>query len=96
MFLDKITYTAEDVRYTRKGNDVYAIFLGWPGDSKVITLTSFSKEVWGEKPPQINAVLILGYEGNINYQLKDDGLQITTPPTVVDEKAFVLKISLTQ
>src|SRR5690606_30545326 len=65
MFLDKITYTAEDVRYTRKGNDVYAIFLGWPGDSKVITLTSFSKEVWGEKPPQINAVLILGYEGNI-------------------------------
>src|SRR5690606_17355468 len=95
MFLDKIVYTADDIRYTSKGNDVYAIFLGWPGDSKIITLTSFSKEVWGERLPQIYAVSVLGYEGNIRYQQKDEGLQITTPPTIVDEKAFVVKISVT-
>jgi len=96
MFLDKITYTAEDVRYTRKGNVVYAIFLGWPGDNKEVTLTSFSKEVLGESVPEINAVSVLGYNGDINYNLNDTGLQITTPESAVDEKAFVVKISVTQ
>ncbi|WP_324720319.1 alpha-L-fucosidase [Salinimicrobium sp. HB62] len=92
MFLDKLIYTAEDVRYTKKGDNIYAIFLGWPGDGKKVKLNSFSKEVLGEKLPKIKSVSVLGEQGTLDYELNDAGLHFTTPQQKVDEKAFVVKI----
>jgi len=34
-------FKAEDIRFTKKGDKLYAIFLGWPG--KEITVKSFPK-----------------------------------------------------
>ena len=31
-----IVYTAEDVRFTVKGDDLYATFLDWPGEYAII------------------------------------------------------------
>lgn len=92
MFLDKILYTAKDIRYTRKDDMIYAIVLGWPGEEQPVTLTSFSKESLGNNAPGINAVSVLGYEGDIDFTLDDEGLHLTTPSRKVDDKAFVIRI----
>ncbi len=39
----KGTYGPEDIRYTRKGDIVYAIILGWPGENKAVTMKMFAK-----------------------------------------------------
>ncbi|WP_168196997.1 alpha-L-fucosidase [Flavobacterium alkalisoli] len=92
MFLDKLTYTAQDVRYTRKGNTVYAIVLGWSGENTEVTLKSFTKEVLEGNVPTVKSVSVLGSNEKIDYSMDDKGLHFKTPKQKVDDKAFVLKI----
>jgi len=94
MFLDKIIYTPQDVRYTKKGNTIYAIILGWPGNNKSITLKSFTQNVLGNAVPKIKNMSILGYEGNLIFSKNDEGLHFSTPNKEIDNKAFVIKIEI--
>lgn len=87
MFLDQLSYTAKDIRYTKNGKNIYAIVLGWPGENEEISLTSFA-----ENQLNIKNISILGYEGEIDFSLNKEALQITTPTQKVDDKAFVIKI----
>jgi alpha-L-fucosidase len=91
MFVDKITYTPNDVRYTKKGNTVYAIFLGWPGENKDITLESFSGKVF-DFVPKVKEVSLLANGQNISFTMDDNGLHFKSPAAKVDDKAFVVKI----
>ena len=91
MFLDKITYSAKDIRYTRKGTTIYAIVLGWPGDAAQVTLESFTGRTL-DKVPAIKSVSVLGSAETIKYTLDESGLHFTTPKQKPDDKAFVLKI----
>lgn len=92
MFLDKITYTPQDVRYTKKDSTIYAIVLGWPGNHIPITLKAFSKDILGENVPKVKYVSILGYGGEVPFYLDDLGINLGTPNQQVDDKAFVIKI----
>ena len=94
MFLDKLNYTAQDIRYTQKGDIVYAIILGWPGQNKKILLKSFSSENQGGKTPKISMVSFVGSKEKAGYKMTNNGLQITLPPKKIDDKAIVVKISL--
>lgn len=89
MFVDKITYGNKDVRYTRKGNTIYAIALGWPGNKATVTLTAFSP---GEYT--ITNVSMLGSAETVPFELTNQGLQLTTPSQMVDTKAVVFKIEI--
>ena len=91
MFLDKLTYTAQDIRYTQKGNNIYAIELGWPGNNTEICLKSFSKDNLKEQPI-IESISLLGYEGAIDFELKESGLFIKTPVEEINPNAIVFKI----
>lgn len=91
MFLDKLTYTEKDIRYTRKGNTIYAIVLGWPGNNKSVTLASFTGKTLNEIP-EIKQVSILGSNEKIESSLDENGLHFVTPSQKIDDKAFVLKI----
>lgn len=91
MFLDKITYTPQDIRYTQKGNNIYVIFLGWPGESKEILLKSFSNNQFS-----ITEVEFLGSDERANYELKAEGLSILTPSEIVNENAWVIKITTSE
>ncbi|UOB18734.1 alpha-L-fucosidase [Abyssalbus ytuae] len=91
MFLDKLSYTAQDIRYTQKENNIYAIVLGWPGENKQIVLTAFSKKSLVSQP-KIKSISVLGSNENILFKLKDEGLYLTTPTSKPDDKAFVFKI----
>lgn len=45
-----IKWTAEDIRFTTKGDDLYATFLDWPGEKAVIrTLTGWARMEEGEE-----------------------------------------------
>ena len=89
----KIKYSAKDVRYSTKGDTVYATILGWPGSSTKVLFESFSKENWIDTK-EIKNVSLLGCEEKIQYSLTGGGLMVTTPAKVVDEMAVVFKIEL--
>ncbi|MFI1745675.1 alpha-L-fucosidase [Thalassobellus sediminis] len=92
MFLDKITYTPDDIRYTRNGNTIYAIVLGWSGNNKPLTLTAFTNAVLGNYIPKIKTVSILGYKNEVPFLIDVKGLHLKTPNQEISDKAFVIKI----
>jgi alpha-L-fucosidase len=92
MFLDKITYGAQDIRYTRKGNTVYAIVLGWPGENVAITLSALGTA--DKKAPKVKRVSILGSNENTVFTQDAIGVHLKTPSKKIDEKAFVIKLEL--
>lgn len=88
-------YTVRDIRYTRKGDTVYAIVLGWPGENKQVTMTMFGK---GNKAEAIMVtdVSMLGTEEKIKWQRQDTGLVVTTPANKIDDIAIVFKLSTSE
>ncbi len=86
-------YTAKDIRYTRKGDTVYAIVLGWPGDSKEVTMTMFGKGGKAENI-KVKKVKMLGSKERIKWRRTDDGLIVTTPAERVDSMAIVFKLAI--
>jgi alpha-L-fucosidase len=92
MFLDKITYTPQDIRYTKKENIIYAIVLGWPGNGTPITLTSFTTKILGDNIPNIKSVSILGHKGEVPFTLDSNGVHFKTPEQKISDMAFVVKI----
>ncbi|GLB51957.1 alpha-L-fucosidase [Neptunitalea chrysea] len=89
MFLDKLTYTNKDVRYTKNENIIYAIVLGWPDSN--LTLTSFAGKNYN-----ISNISMLGSNEPIDFEITPEGLKLTTPKTKVDSKAVVYKIVTTE
>ncbi|MBN2411220.1 alpha-L-fucosidase [candidate division KSB1 bacterium] len=92
-FTDAGGYTAQDVRYTRKGNIIYAILLGKPGAGEQVTLESFAKDKPGGVL-NITNVSMPEYEQEITWQLQDNGLVIITPDIELDNLAVVFKIEI--
>jgi alpha-L-fucosidase len=87
----KVKYSADDLRYTTKGNTVYAMILGVPDQTKPLLMKAFSPSESG-KELQIRNVSVLGSGQAVKWQLKDDGLHIEPGYPVLDEMAQVFKI----
>jgi alpha-L-fucosidase len=85
------SYCAQDIRYTRRCDTVYAIILGWPGENKEVVMTIFGK---GNKAEAVTVtdVSMLGTEEKIKWKRQDAGLVVTTPPSKIDDTAIVFKI----
>lgn len=71
-------YTAEDIRFTRKGNQLYVFALGWPQDG-VLRVKTFSKGN-SAYPQPIRGVEMLGNAGRLTFQQTAQGLEIKLPP----------------
>jgi alpha-L-fucosidase len=84
-------FTAEDVRFTTKGDILYAILLGWPGENGTVikTLATNSPYVVGKK---ITDVSLLGYEGKLDWSQDEQGLKVKMPEKQPCDHAFALKI----
>lgn len=87
----KGSYSAKDIRYTRKGNVVYAIVLGWPGENTDITMTMFAKNAKAENI-KVKNVTMPGILEKIKWQRADSGLVITTPAKKTSDIAIVFKL----
>lgn len=86
------SYTAQDIRFTTKDNNLYAICLDWPEDGHCIIKCLNDQEKISVKG--IKAVLMLGVKGNLDWKQDQDGLYITLPEIKPCHHAYVFKIVL--
>lgn len=77
-------FTAEDIRFTTKGDTRYATFFGWPENRKVLV-----KSIATEK---VSAVELLGYHDKLEWEQTTNGLAVMLPENKPCHYAFVLKI----
>ncbi|WNH11958.1 alpha-L-fucosidase [Thalassobellus suaedae] len=82
--------TSDDIRFTTKGDILYATVLDWPKNNKtVISNLKHGSEYYAKT---IKTVELLGYDGNIEFDVKADGLHIYLPEKQVGKHAFVFKV----
>ena len=83
------TYTAQDMRFTTKGNDFYVIVLNW-GEADML-VTSLNKSAVADA--QIRNIQLLGSTEKIEWQQTDEGLKLSFPKTKPCEFAYSFKIT---
>lgn len=87
---EKLVYTNKDIRYTSKGSTLYASIFGWP-DGKTVTLETFAaSNLSGDL--KVNKLSLLGYDGDISWEITDAGLAIALPDEPTNEMAIVFKL----
>jgi alpha-L-fucosidase len=84
-------YTAEDFRFTTKGNDLYAIELAWPSGNEAIIHSVAGDALKGK---QIESVALLGTTAALTYKLQPDGLHIQLPSKPAENYAYAFRIAL--
>ncbi|EDY81221.1 Alpha-L-fucosidase superfamily [Verrucomicrobiia bacterium DG1235] len=86
----KIKYSYQDIRYTTKGDCIYATTLGRPQDES-ITLSAFAAEELPQ-PLAIKSVTLLDSNLPVEWSLQDDGLHLQADWSQADPSAVTLKI----
>jgi len=81
-------FTGEDIRFTTRGNTLYAIALDWP---KGATLTIKSLPTGSAQP--IKRIKLLGAQDDLKWSHSRDGLTITLPAQPVGQHAYTFKIA---
>jgi alpha-L-fucosidase len=88
-FVGRVDYTAGDIRFTTRGNTLYAIFLGQPqGTATIASLAEGSGYCGGE----VGKVTLLGDGAELKFAQDDTGLHVTFPGKLPTEHAVALKI----
>jgi alpha-L-fucosidase len=82
------TYTAQDFRFTTKGNALYAIELGWPVSGEAV-IHALGSAVGGQK---IESVSLLGFDAKLQFQQQADGLHIHLPAQDTGKYAYAFRI----
>ena len=88
---DTKPYTAEDFRFTTKGNNLYAIELGWPQSGEAV-IHALGTSGLGSR--HIQAVELLGSGAKLKFEQQSDGLHVTAPAKPAGEAAYVYRIML--
>ena len=82
------TFTAQDLRFTRKGKTLYVIFMDWPGDRKEATV----RALHSGQGSRIRSVSMLASGERLAWRQDDQGLHVTLPGARVGDFAYVLKV----
>ena len=84
-------YTAEDIRFTAKGDALYAFVGAWPESrvAKIKSLAAGSAQVGGAKVTNIS---LLGYGGRLTWTQDEQGLSVNLPEKAPSQHAVTLKI----
>ncbi len=87
----RTNYTAQDFRFTTKGDTLYAFLLAWPGEPRAVikSLATNSPQVAGRK---ITDVSLLGHQGKLQWTQDEQGLTVQLPEKAPSEHAVTLKI----
>ena len=81
--------TAQEIRFTQKGDDLYVTALAWPGNKKVIVKSlAQGNELY---PEEIKEVELLGY-GKVGFKRTAEGLVIELPGKQLNKIAPVFKV----
>ena len=79
-------FTSQDIRFTTKGDTLYAIALAWPENGR-ITIHSLAGD-----EPRVRNVQLIGSPGKLKFTRNADGLTIETPAKKPGDYAYVFRI----
>lgn len=82
---EKPPFTAEDFRFTTKGNTVYAIALAWPDNGRLVVKSLAGRSV--------KKVQLLGFSGKLQWELTAEGLVVVLPEKAPTDFAVALKLT---
>lgn len=86
----RVDLTAEEVRFTAKGDTLYAFVMGWPEQKVTIKPLAKTSRL---SPAKINHVKLLGHEGRVKWSQDDQGLTVWMPEQKPCDHAIALKIA---
>jgi alpha-L-fucosidase len=84
-------YTAEDVRFTTKGDTLYAMFMQWPGTEGVIK--SLAKGSADTPAGTISKVEMLGSAAPLEFGQDETGLKVKMPAAKPCDFVYTVKIT---
>ena len=85
---EEVIFTAKDIRFTVKGDTLYAICLDWPGEQVTIVSLNTIEE------SKIKSIKMLGVDKELEWSLTKEGFTIITPAKKPCENAYAFKITL--
>ncbi|TGV00254.1 alpha-L-fucosidase C-terminal domain-containing protein, partial [Flavivirga rizhaonensis] len=86
-------FTSKDIRFTSKGNKLYAIVLDWPEHGKV-NIASLAKNAEHAKNLDISEVHVLGSGESIEWSQNNEGLVVNMPKERPCDFAFTIVLTL--
>jgi alpha-L-fucosidase len=85
-------FTAEDVRFTRKGATIYAIALAWPSSGQ-LTIKTLGRQAGSPLAGEIAKVELLGAKAPVKWRRDAFGLHVDLPATPISEYAVALRVT---
>jgi alpha-L-fucosidase len=82
--------TAEDIRFTKRGNTIFAFVMGKPEIAVVNALGLWSPP----NPGRIHHVEILGHHGDLQWQQDNAALRVRVPPEISTNIGLTLKVDV--
>jgi alpha-L-fucosidase len=83
-------FTAEEVRFTTKGGNLYAFVMGWPEKQALIKPLATNSSV---APFKVRNVELLGFKGKVKWTQDEKGLTVQLPEQKPSDHAVTLKIA---
>lgn len=83
-------FVSRDIRFTAKGDVLYATALAWPEEEMIVKSLSMDLRLY--HPEEVGDVKLLGYREPANWIRDGDGLHVKMPKQKPCEHAFVLKV----
>jgi len=83
-------FSPEDIRFTTKGNDLYAISLVSPPNGRVV-VRSLARRA-GQNDGLVTKVSLLGYRGKLSWEQTPQGLEVSLPEEKPGNYSPTLKI----
>jgi alpha-L-fucosidase len=83
-------YTSQDIRFTTRGQTLYAIALAWPADGKLVIKSLASGS--GLSPGKTSKIELLGSESSVKWLRTPQGLTVTLPSQRPSDYALALRI----
>ena len=90
-FKEDFKYNAKEIRFTTKGETLYAFALGWPEDGKLL-IKSLAKTA-DTAQNEISQIELLGHDGKVEFTQTADGLAVTLPAEKTSDVACCLRIA---
>lgn len=85
---DTTRYTAEDFRFTTKGNVLYAIGLDWPTNGEVV-IHALASTAGSE---HLQSLTLLGSDTKLQFDQRPDGLHVRMPAQAPAKYAYALRM----
>jgi alpha-L-fucosidase len=82
-------FTGADIRFTTRGDTLYAIALAWPESGKLVIKSLAA----GGNRPHVKDVSLLGHDGRLGWKQTAQGLEVTLPAVRPCDHAFALRIN---